>query len=139
MGYSILVILRRDHGESIRLITMALKVLGSDLPEDAGKAAFDIAFLLDVGGLQEIGPHLCARQAGHLFDPHHQDKAPLLRGDRLHALMDRGGPRRTGIFHARSRLETPCLFALQHEGGWKTLGRKALPEGPEYDLINVFG
>src|SRR5262245_10094395 len=44
---AVLVILRRDHRERVRLVAPALKIEAGDLAENSGKAAFDVGLLAD--------------------------------------------------------------------------------------------
>src|SRR3546814_11709687 len=55
---AVLMVLRRNPRQRIGLVAMTLEILLGDTTEDAGEAAFGIAFLLQVARLQQVGADL---------------------------------------------------------------------------------
>ena len=51
---AVLVVLRGDQGERVRLVAIALEISARDLAEHAGKAARRVAVLRQIGGLQKV-------------------------------------------------------------------------------------
>jgi hypothetical protein len=116
-----------------------LEILLGDPAEDPGEAAFDLAFLLQVGGLEQHPADLRPRDAGHLFHADHQDEAGFFRLDGLQPLVDRRRARGAGVLDVGRRLEAQAIVELQHQGSGKALRRKALVEGAEQDLVDLPG
>ena len=83
VGDAVLVVLRRDQGERVGLVAVALEVRGGDLAEHAREAARRLAVLGKIGGaFRRFAPISGARRMGHLLDADHQGDpgAPGLDG-----------------------------------------------------------
>src|SRR3546814_598856 len=118
---AVLMVLRRNPRQRIGLVAMTLEILLGDTTEDAGEAAFGIAFLLQVARLQQVGADLRPRRVGHLLDPDDEHEACLARGDAAQARMHRSTSRGAGVLHPRRPLEAQGGISLQHQGRGEVL------------------
>ena len=125
--------------ERVGLVAPFLEIEPGDLAEDAGKAALDVGFFAHVGSLEQVAADLRPRRRRHLLDADHQHDARRTRGDRLQALLDRGGTGGAGILHPRGALEAQIGRGLQHQRGGKILRGKASIEMPEHDFVDILG
>jgi hypothetical protein len=99
-----------------------MRVGSGDLAEHAGKAAWGLAILRKVGGLQQVLADLGPRRAGHLLDAHHQHGPGALGLDGLDRLMHGSRPGRAGILDPGCRLEAEPVARLEDQGGGEVLG-----------------
>ena len=116
---------------------MAIEVLVGDVGEDAGKAPGHLAFFLDVGGAGQDVSDLRATDFGHFLGADDQHDSPLVRSDAVDPLVQRGGPRGTGVFDPGRRGEAHGLGHLQRQRRQEALAHEALSEMAEVDLVDV--
>ena len=115
------MVLRRDQGERIGLVAVALEVRGSDLAEHAGKAARRFPVLRQIGGFEEIARDLGVRRVGHLLDANYKGDLGPLRFHGLDGFAHRRRAGRTGVLDAGRRLEPKGVVRLEHDRGGEVL------------------
>src|SRR5690606_15378236 len=118
---AVLVVLRSDVGERVRLVAMALEIAGGDLAEYAGKSCRGVAIFRKIGGLEKVLADLRSGGRRHLLDADNQHDARRLGFDRTDALVNGSRTCRTRVLDAYRRLEAEAVVSLQDEAGCEFL------------------
>ena len=137
--HAILVVLRRDGGERVALVAMALEIPLRDAAEHAREARGNVALLAAIGGAEQVVADLRARRRRHLLSTQHEREAPPPSREEVARPMDRGRAGGAGVLVARRWLEAQFGHAVDRERTGKVLAREACVEEADEDSIHVAG